>query len=128
MPTAEERQRERRQARVARYSRAVRRMKVLLPLGAILLIGMIFMFSRDRPAVFDAEQAAEMAALGAGLRLDNPRFAGVTDDGDPFVITAEWALPEKTTISLTGRRLTEPSRHAQIWPSRRSSASSSVPS
>jgi lipopolysaccharide export system protein LptC len=94
MPTAEEHQRSRRQARVERYSRIVRRMKVLLPLGAVLLIGMIFVFGRERPAVIDAEQAADIAALGSGLRLDNPRFAGVTEDGDPFVVTAEWALPD----------------------------------
>jgi lipopolysaccharide export system protein LptC len=97
MTTAEERQRSRRQARVARYSRTVRRMKVALPLGAILLIGMIFMVGRERPALIDAEQAAEMAALGAGLRLGNPRFAGVTEDGDPFVVTADWALPDGAT-------------------------------
>jgi lipopolysaccharide export system protein LptC len=94
MPTAEEHQRNRRQARVERYSRTVRRMKVLLPLGAVLLIGMIFMFGRERAAVIDAEQAAEMVALGSGLRLENPRFAGVTEDGDPFVVTADWALPD----------------------------------
>lgn len=94
MPTAEDHQRSRRQARVERYSRTVRRAKVLLPLGAVLLIGMIFMFGRERAAVFDAGQVAEVAALGAGLRLDKPRFAGVTEDGDPFVVTADWALPD----------------------------------
>jgi lipopolysaccharide export system protein LptC len=94
MQTAEETQRSRRQARVERYSRTVRRMKILLPIGAVLLIGMIFVFGRERAAVIDAEQAADMVALGAGLRLDNPRFAGVTEDGDPFVVTADWALPD----------------------------------
>ena len=94
MPTAEEHQRSRRQARVERYSRTVRRMKVALPVGAVLLIGMIFMFGRERAAVIDAEQAAGVAGLGAGLRLDNPRFAGVTEEGDPFVVTADWALPD----------------------------------
>ncbi len=94
MPTAEEHQRSRRQERVERYSRTVRRMKVALPVGAVLLIGMIFMFGRERAAVIDAEQAADMVALGAGLRLDKPRFAGVTEDGDPFVVTADWALPD----------------------------------
>ena len=94
MPTAEDHQRSRRQARVERYSRTVRRAKVLLPLGAVLLIGMIFVFGRERAAVFDAGQVAEVAALGAGLRLDKPRFAGVTEDGEPFVVTADWALPD----------------------------------
>jgi lipopolysaccharide export system protein LptC len=94
MPSAEDRQRSRRQARVERYSRTVRRMKVALPVGAVLLVAMIFMFGRERAAVIDAEQAADLAALGTGLRLDNPRFAGVTEDGDPFVVTADWALPD----------------------------------
>lgn len=97
MPTAEEHQRSRRQARIERYSRTVRRMKVALPVGAVLLIGMIFMFGRERAAVIDADQAADMVALGAGLRLDRPRFAGVTEDGDPFVVTADWALPDGAT-------------------------------
>jgi lipopolysaccharide export system protein LptC len=97
MPTAEEHQRSRRQARIERHTRTVRRMKVALPLCAVLLIGMIFVFGRERPAVFDAEQAAEMVALSAGMRLSNPRFAGVTEDGDPFVVTAEWALPDGAT-------------------------------
>ena len=94
MPTAEEHQRLRRQARVQRYSRIVRRMKVALPLGALLLIAMIFMFGRERATVIDIEEAADAVALGAGLRLDNPRFAGVTEEGDPFVVTADWALPD----------------------------------
>jgi lipopolysaccharide export system protein LptC len=102
MPTAEEHQRNRRQARVERYSRAVRRMKVLLPIAALLLIGMIFVFGRERAAVIDAEQAADMVALGAGLRLDNPRFAGVTEDGDPFVLTADWALPDGASPDRVG--------------------------
>lgn len=97
MPTTEEHHRSRRQARVERYSRIVRQLKVALPVGAVLLIGMIFMFSRERAAVIDAEQAADMAVLGAGLRLDNPRYAGLTEDGDPFVVTAEWALPDGAT-------------------------------
>ncbi len=93
----------------------MRQLKVLLPIGAVLLIGMIFMFGRERAGVIDAEQAADMAALGAGLRLDNPRFAGVTEDGDPFVVTADWALPDGP--SPTG--WTSRSRSASCtWPTR----------
>jgi lipopolysaccharide export system protein LptC len=94
--SAEEHQRSRRQARIERRSRMVRHLKVALGIGAVLLIGTIFMFSRERAVVFDAEQAANMAVLGAGLKLDNPRFSGLTEDGDPFVVTAEWALPDGT--------------------------------
>jgi lipopolysaccharide export system protein LptC len=84
----------RRQARVARYSRIVRWMKIALPVGAVLMIGAIFLVGRERAAVFDPGSAAQIAAMGTGMRLDNPRFSGVTEDGDPFVVTAEWALPD----------------------------------
>lgn len=83
-----------RQRRVERYSRIVRWMKIALPVGAILLIGMIFLVGRERAAIFDADSAAQLAAVGTGMRLDNPRFSGVTEDGDPFVVTADWALPD----------------------------------
>jgi lipopolysaccharide export system protein LptC len=42
----------------------------------------------------DILTAEELAALGAGLRLDNLRLAGVTPNGEPYVIKAEWALPD----------------------------------
>lgn len=84
----------RRAAEVRQYSVAVRLMKVLLPLGAIVLVGLIFMVGRDRSTIADAESAATAAALGAGMKLENPRFAGVTDGGEPFVVTAASALPD----------------------------------
>jgi lipopolysaccharide export system protein LptC len=97
MSTAEEHQRSRRRARIERYSRTVRQLKVALAIAAILLVGTIFMFGRERAVVFDAEQAGNLAVLGAGLKLDNPRFSGITEDGDPFVVTADWALPDGAT-------------------------------
>ncbi len=83
--------------RVRTYSRAVAWMKVLLPLGAVALIAAIFVTARDKgdkgdlTTIFTAE---ELATLCAGLRLDNPRFAGVTEQGEPFAIRADWALPD----------------------------------
>lgn len=69
-------------------------MKIALPVGAMILIGLIFLTGEDRQAVVDAETAGDVAMLGAGLKLEKPRFAGVTDTGDPFVVTADWALPD----------------------------------
>ena len=86
--------RARRAAEVRQYSRAVRWMKIALPIGALILIGLIFLAGRERGALVDPGSAADAAALGAGLTLENPRFAGVTDEGDPFVVTAASALPD----------------------------------
>lgn len=76
------------------YSRTVQWMKVVLPMSAILLIGLIFLVGRDRFESTPTQQVINAAALGAGLKLENPRFAGVTSDGDPFVVTALSALPD----------------------------------
>ena len=92
-PTEADRQR-RHHAGVRLYSAVVRWMKIILPIGAVVLIVLIFLSGRDRGAIVDMRSAADFATLGAGLKLDNPRFAGVTDDGDPFIVTADWALPD----------------------------------
>lgn len=80
--------------RVRRYSRLVALMKVALPLGALALIAAIFLSARDRGELTDIFTPEELARLGAGLRLDNPRFAGVTPDGEAYVVRADWALPD----------------------------------
>ena len=80
--------------RVRAYSRVVAWMKVLLPLGAVVLIAAIFVSARDKSDLTKIFTAEELATLGAGLRLDNPRFAGVTEQGEPFAIRADWALPD----------------------------------
>lgn len=76
------------------YSRTVQWMKIALPIGAVLLIGTIFLVGRDRFESTPTQQIINAAALGAGLKLENPRFAGVTSDGNPFVVTALSALPD----------------------------------
>lgn len=83
-----------RAAEVRQYSRTVRWMKIALPGMAVLLIGLIFLAGDTREPVIGADNALDAAALGAGLKLENPRFAGVTDNGEPFVVTAVSALPD----------------------------------
>lgn len=83
-----------RAAEVRQYSRTVRWMKVVLPIGAVLLIGLIFLAGNSRDPIVGSESMMDAATLGAGLRLENPRFAGVTDSGEPFVVTAISALPD----------------------------------
>jgi len=81
--------------RVRAYSRLVAWMKVILPLAALALIAAIFVTTRDRGDLSEIFTPEELATLGAGLRLEHPRFAGVTDRGEPFAIRAEWALPDR---------------------------------
>lgn len=80
--------------RVRRYSRLVALMKVALPLGALALVAAIFLSARDRGELTDLFTPEELARLGAGLRLENPRFAGVTATGEAYVVRADWALPD----------------------------------
>ena len=84
----------RRQAEMRKYSRNVQWMKVALPIAAVSLIAMIFMVGRDRLAGTTAQELVNAAALSAGLKLENPRFADITSDGDPYVVTAVSALPD----------------------------------
>ncbi len=86
--------------RVRAYSRAVTWMKVLLPLAALVLIAAIFVTARHKGDLTKIFTAEELATLGAGLRLDNPRFAGVTERGEPFAIRADWALPDSALPRL----------------------------
>lgn len=84
----------RRHAEMRKYSRNVQWMKIALPIAAVALIAMIFMTGRDRLEGTSAQQLINAAALSAGLKLENPRFADITSDGDPYVVTALSALPD----------------------------------
>ena len=92
----------RRQSQIRRYSRAVRWMKILLPLGAAAMIALIFLTGKDRSGAVDADSPVGLAALSAGLTLENPRFAGVTQGGEAFLVTARSALPDGAVPNLIG--------------------------
>jgi len=88
------------QRRVRAYSRAVAWMKVLLPLGALAVMSALYFAAQkvgDLTEIFTVE---ELATLGRGLRLDNPRFAGLTERGEPFAVRADWALPDSAMPRL----------------------------
>lgn len=79
---------------ISGHSRRVRRMKILLPVVAVALIATLFAVGRDQAERSSLLSPQEIAALGAGLTLENPRFAGHTEDGLPYVISADTAQPE----------------------------------
>jgi len=76
------------------YSRLVRWMKVLLPVAALLTVGAIFLFGRESGTGEALLSAEDLAALGAGLRLEEPQFTGRTAAGEPYRVTAAWAEPD----------------------------------
>ncbi|MEM6942869.1 MAG: hypothetical protein AAF416_05145 [Pseudomonadota bacterium] len=115
--------REARQARLDRYSRFVKVLRIALPIGALCAIALIFLAGRERAGLEDLLSTEELARLGAGLRLDSPRFAGATDTGDPFVLSATTATPDgpladeialdapKGTLTLEGGQVLEAVAH-----------------
>ncbi|QIE54360.1 hypothetical protein G5B40_02225 [Pikeienuella piscinae] len=72
----------------------LRALKIGLPLVAIGVFASLFLFNS---AIYDGRisfEGVDVSALDDGLRLTNPRFTGATSRGEPFVVTAEWALPD----------------------------------
>ncbi|MEL6232927.1 MAG: hypothetical protein AAFR46_00835 [Pseudomonadota bacterium] len=91
--------------RLGRYSRAVRILRILLPLGALALLSSIFLITRDTFPAGVRFTAADVEAFESGLRLTEPRFTGTTDAGEPFMLRADWALPDApdpSEIELAG--------------------------
>ncbi|MGF1447605.1 MAG: hypothetical protein ACFBRM_15600 [Pikeienuella sp.] len=82
------------QARVSRYSRRVRWMKIALPVAAGALVVAIFLTGRSQEEGSALLSPEEIATLAAGLRLEDPRIAGLTDSGQPFILRARWAEPD----------------------------------
>ena len=79
---------------MAGRSLGVQAAKVGLPVLAVGIIASFFLFSNaryDDAVTFDG---VDLSALGEGLKLTNPRFTGATAKGEPFTVTAEWALPD----------------------------------
>jgi len=80
-------------------SALVRLLKIALPVAALLLIAALFAFSavQERTGLDLSDFTFEGRD---GLRLTRPRFAGATDDGQPFRLSADWALPDAPDPSL----------------------------
>lgn len=79
----------------SRYSSFVSAMKIVLPLGAILLLGVILFYS----GVFDGRDKLDIAfreidQQPSDLRMVSPRVAGITADGQPYLMTADNATQD----------------------------------
>lgn len=77
------------------YSRVVRGLKVTLPIVALGLLATLFLFT-DPPDPDRALPYAEVDVdqLARDLRVTQPRFAGVLEDGRELTLIAERATPE----------------------------------
>jgi len=87
---------------VGRYSTLVRLAKFALPMAAVATVGAIFVVGQRLDDAASMLSPEELARLGAGLRLEQPRFAGRTADGEPYVLSATSALPDGTLSERIG--------------------------
>ncbi|MEO1136204.1 MAG: LPS export ABC transporter periplasmic protein LptC [Pseudomonadota bacterium] len=82
----------------AARSRLVRRLRIALPVLALVLVAAFFFNTRSNevdPAFL--EDFKDVSASAEELRMASPRFAGVDNEGKPFEITAE-AAQQNTSI------------------------------
>ncbi len=90
-------------ASVAKYSRFVSLMKILLPSFALLLVGLVVILPQFQsvPDELAAEIAITPEGAGDSLSLVNARYVGTDESGQPFSVTAETVLEGETDrISL----------------------------
>ena len=76
------------------YSKMIGGLKILLPLGALILLSTMFLLSRSRDAALDISSflnASDGTTLQTGI--GQPKYAGTTDQGDHVLVRAEQATP-----------------------------------
>lgn len=103
-------------AQAAARSRLVRRLRIALPIIALVLVG-VFLVNSQSNKVDQAflEDFKTITASTEELRMANPRFAGVDDDGKPFEITADAALQDpgaKDVVELENPRAVQGDKDA----------------
>lgn len=80
---------------VTGYTRLVRGLKIALPLLGLALLASLFLLPREtRLDGLVIETSADLLALGEGLAVTRPRIAGATAEGEPFVVSADRAVPD----------------------------------
>lgn len=77
------------------HSRFVKIGKFLLPAIALIMFLSLFLVSSKEAIVQGLILSdSELAELAVGQKITNPHYSGVTNKGDAFSISAEWALPD----------------------------------
>ncbi len=95
-------------AQAAARSVTIRRLRFILPVLALLLIAAFFFTAGEESSddVF-LNDFADLEAVPTDLRMANPEFTGVDDEGNPFNITATSAVrrpEEKQSVDLVDPR------------------------
>lgn len=77
----------------AARSRLVRRLRIALPVFALVLVATFFFNTKSNtPDATFLKDFENLAASSDELRMANPRFTGVDENGRPFLITANAAI------------------------------------
>lgn len=72
----------------------IRALKFILPTAALAVFASLFLFSNARFSDGISFDGVDFSSLEEGLKLANPRFTGTTNRGEPFIVSADWALPD----------------------------------
>ena len=83
------------------YSRAIRWLKLALPLAALGLLSTVFMLSESNEASLEIPYSnIELDDEGLVERIVEPSFAGATERGDLITFTAQSARPEGEGVGV----------------------------
>ena len=90
-----------------RVPRARRMLWWSIALGIVAFLPFALVFSRTGQDAPDALVLtdADQKSLTDGLRMLSPSFSGRSEDGEPYTVRADWALPngpKPTRITLSG--------------------------
>ncbi|MEM7240705.1 MAG: LPS export ABC transporter periplasmic protein LptC [Pseudomonadota bacterium] len=78
-----------------RHTSLVKIARIALPILAVLIISSLFLFEREDALRDDAFVVADQIKEAASdQRITNPKYSGLSREGDAFTITAEEAFPD----------------------------------
>ena len=77
-----------------RYSKFVRFMKGALPIAALGLAILVLVYVLQPPPVRMQMSFQRLSNVADDLSMQNPRLTGADNEGQPFVISAQRAMPE----------------------------------